>query len=179
MDSFEFNKIVGALLGTILFVLGLGILSGIAYAPRKPLVPGYNLPVPEEAAAHGAGAPAAAEPLPVLLARADPSRGEKAVAKCKSCHVFDKGGANKIGPALYGVLGAGMAAHDGFAYSAALKGKGGKWGFEEVNAFLANPKQFAQGTLMNFAGVPKAEERADIIAYLRSLSDNPVPLPEK
>jgi cytochrome c len=178
MDSFEVNKILGAALGALLFAMSLNVLATIIFTPKRPTVPGYDLPVAEAAAAGGGGeAPAAAEPLPVLLAKADPARGEKAVAKCKACHVFDKSGANKIGPGLYGVVGRPVASHEGFNYSAALKGKGGNWGFDQINSFITNPKQYAQGTIMNFAGVPKAEERADILAYLRTLSDNPVPLP--
>jgi cytochrome c len=178
MDA-ELNKIMGAVLGTLTFAMGLNIASTIIYTPKKPAVPGYDLPAPE-AGAGAAGGPdqqAQAEPLPVLLASADPAKGQSAAKKCAACHVFEKGGPNKIGPALYGVVGRDIASHQGFAYSAALKGKGAKWSFDELNAFLANPKGYAPGTIMAFAGVTNPKERADLVKYLQTLSDNPVPIP--
>lgn len=179
MDSFELNKIAGAVLATMLVALGLNILSGIIFAPRPAGDAGYPLPVPqEEAAAGGAAAPAAqAEPLPVLLASADVAKGQAAVRKCASCHSFDKGGPNRVGPNLHEVVGRPKASKPDFNYSAALKSKGGEWTFEDINAFIQNPKAYANGTTMAFAGIAQAGERADILAYLRSLSDSPKPLP--
>ncbi|MDJ1157667.1 cytochrome c family protein [Chelatococcus sp. SYSU_G07232] len=180
MDSFELNKIAGAVLGTLLFAMGLNILAGIIFAPKKPAVPGYDLPGAEETAAAGAAgqAQAPAEPLPVLLAKADPKKGEAAAKKCLSCHDFSKGGPNKVGPNLYDVVGRAVASHAGFGYSGAMKSHGGDWGYELLDAFLQNPKKAVPGTAMAFAGVPKAEERADILAYLRTLADSPKPLPQ-
>jgi cytochrome c len=182
MDSFELNKIAGAVLGTLMFAVGLNILAGMLFTVHPPAVPGYDLPQAAEGADAGAGAApqAPAEPLPVLLAKADAAKGEKAVAKCKACHSFEKGGPNKIGPDLFGVVGRPIAGHEGFNYSQALKafGAGGKWDFEKVNLFITNPKKDVPGTLMNFAGVSKPEERADILVYLNSLSDSPQPLPK-
>lgn len=179
MDSFELNKIAGAVLGTLMFVLGLSIASEMMFASHPPKVPGYDLPQAAEATA---GGPAAAAkpvtPLPILLAKADVARGEKAVAKCKTCHSFEKGGPNKIGPDLYGVIGHQVAHAQGFAYSKGMKEHGGEWGFDNLNEFLANPKKAVPGTLMNFAGISKEEERADILAYLNTLSDSPKPLPK-
>jgi cytochrome c len=178
MDSFELNKIMGAVLGTLLFAVGLNIFSGILFTPKKPAIPGYDLPVPhEEAAGGGAGAQAKDEPLPVLLASADANKGQGAFKKCAACHSSDKGGPNKVGPNLYGIVGRPVASHAGFNYSAALKGKGGEWTYEEISKFIQNPKGYAPGTIMAFAGVPSGQERADLLAYLRTLSDNPVPLP--
>lgn len=178
MDSFELNKIAGAVLGTLMFVLGLNIVTGMLFENNAPAVPGYALPQAEEASAGGAPAAAApVTPLPVLLAKADVARGEKAVAKCKTCHSFEKGGPNKIGPDLYGVLGGPVAHRADFNYSKAMKEHGGDWGFDNLNEFLANPKKAVPGTLMNFAGVSREEERADILAYLNGLSDSPKPLP--
>ena len=175
----ETNKIAGAVFGTLLFVVGVNVASGVVFSPRKAGDAGYALPVPQEEPAGGAGASAqaAAEPLPVLLASADVNKGQSAARKCAACHSFEKGGPNKVGPNLYGVLGGPKAHLPTFNYSAALKGKGGEWSYEELNQFLLNPKGYIPGTIMAFAGVPAANERADIIAYIRSLNDNPPPLP--
>jgi cytochrome c len=178
MDSFELNKYAGALLATLLFVVSLNIISGGLFSPKKPLVPGYDLPAPqEEAAAAGPQAAAPAEPLPVLLARADPAKGQASARKCAACHTFDKGGPNRVGPNLYGVVGGPKAHAPSFNYSAALKAKGGDWNFEELDAFIHNPKAHIPGTIMAFAGIPSANERADLLSYLRTVSDNPPPLP--
>ena len=120
---------------------------------------------------------AAAEPIEKLLQTASVEKGAAVAKKCASCHTFEKGGPNRVGPNLFGVVGRDRAAEPGFNYSAAMKAKGGKWSFEDLNAFLANPKATVPGTAMSFAGLPKDSERADMISYLRSLADNPVPVP--
>ncbi|HEY8566949.1 MAG TPA: cytochrome c family protein [Beijerinckiaceae bacterium] len=177
--NIETNKIAGAVFGTLLFVVGVNVASSVVFSPKKAGDAGYALPVPQEEPAGGAGAQAqaAVEPLPVLLASADVNKGQSAARKCAACHSFEKGGPNKVGPNLYGVIGAVKGHIPNFNYSAALKGKGGEWGYEDINQFLINPKGYIPGTIMAFAGVPSANERADIIAYLRSLNDNPPPLP--
>jgi cytochrome c len=157
----------------------------IAYLNKNSDSP---LPLPEpkaeEAAADDAGeAPAdeaaAGQPEVLgLMATADPAKGEAGAALCKVCHTVDKGGATLIGPNLWGVVGHDIAAHEGFSYTAALKGKDGEWTYEQLDAWLTNPQAFAPGTTMAFPGIPDAKKRADVIAYLRTLSDDPVPLPE-
>ena len=176
--NIETNKIAGAVFGTLLFVVGVNVIAGGLFAPHKPAVPGYDLPAPEEAAAGAGAAPAEPEqPLPVLLASADPAKGQASAKKCAACHTFEKGGPNKVGPNLYGVVGRDKAGHEGFNYSAAMKAAGGQWTFADLNHFLQNPKSFVKGTSMSFAGLTRDGERADVIAYLQTLADNPVPLP--
>lgn len=127
-----------------------------------------------------AGQPAAAEAADTamtLLATANAKDGEKTYGQCKACHTADKGGKNAVGPNLWDVVGRAKAGGGGFAYSSALAGKGGPWTYEDLNQFLANPKAFVAGTKMTFAGLKKSAERAAVIVYLRSRSDNPKPLP--
>ncbi len=125
-------------------------------------------------------APADAGPpvdFKTLMASADPAAGEKVFGKCKSCHGVEKGGPNKVGPNLWGVVGGPTAHKDDFSYSAGLAGKHGTWTYDDLNAFLTSPKDYIPGTKMSFAGLSKAQDRANVIAYLRSNADNPPPLP--
>ncbi|HET9903356.1 MAG TPA: cytochrome c family protein [Xanthobacteraceae bacterium] len=179
MDSFELNKVLGAVLFTCLVTLALNITAGAVFSPAKPEKPGYEIAVPEEHAAKEPAAPAEAEkPIAALLASADPKAGQNAVKKCMTCHTFGKGEPNRVGPNLYGVVGRDKAGHEGFAYSDALKSKGGKWTFEDLNAFILDPKGFAPGTKMSYAGDKRASDRANIIAFLNQNSDSPLPLPK-
>jgi cytochrome c len=178
MDSFELNKILGAILGTCLVLLVTSFTAGAIFSPAKPQKPGFEIAVKEEAAGgEKAGAAPAPEPIEKLLQTASVQKGEASAKKCAACHDFTKGGPNKIGPDLYGIVGDKKGEGRGFNFSAAMKAKGGTWTFDDLNQFIANPKGFIPGTAMGFAGIPKDSERADVIAYLNSLSDHPAPMP--
>jgi cytochrome c len=178
MDSFEVNKILGAVLGTCLALLALNIGANALFAPHTPEKPGYQIAVQEHEGGKEAAKPAPEEPLPVLLASADVKRGETSAKKCQACHTFEKGGPNRVGPNLWGVVGREKASHAGFNYSAAMKAQKGSWTLEDINKFLTNPRGDVPGTNMTFAGLPRGKERADVLAYLNTLSDNPAPLPK-
>jgi cytochrome c len=179
LDSFEVNKVLGAVLGTFLAVQAVHLMAGAVFAPRVPEKAGYEIAVTETPAS-GQEQPAKApeEPLEQLLASASTERGQAAAKPCEVCHTFEKGGQNRVGPNLWSVVDRDRASEAGFNYSAAMKSKGGKWTFEELDKFLANPRRDIPGTAMTFAGIERGRQRADVVAYLRTLSDNPVPLPQ-
>jgi cytochrome c len=178
MDSFELNKIIGAILGTCLVLLVTSFTAGALFAPVMPEKPGFQIAAKEEShGGEGKEAAAPSEPIEKLLQTASVEKGAAAAKKCAACHTFEKGGPNRVGPNLWGVVDRDRATEPGFNYSAAMKAKGGKWTYDELNKFVANPKGYINGTAMGFAGIPKDSERADVIDYLHTLADTPVPLP--
>ena len=181
MDSWTFNKIAGAVLGTALMVLGLQNLSAGVYHAEAPAADKQGFLI-EVAEATEPGAPAdagaAALSLGTLLASADATKGAAVAKACAACHNFEKGGANKTGPDLWDVVERPIASHEGFSYSAALTADKGKpWTYDHLLAFLKAPKKLYPGTKMAFGGIGNDKKRADLIAYLASLSDAPKPFP--
>lgn len=178
MNSFELNKVLGAILGTCLCLLALHITADAIFAPVKPAKPGYNIVV--ATAETGKAAPKQAEtPLPVLLAKASVEKGKQIARQCEACHTLAKGEPNKVGPNLYNIIGSARGEdRGGFNFSSAMKKKGGKWTFDEVFKFIKDPRAYIPGTAMTFAGIENPQQRADVIDYLHTLSDHPLPLPK-
>jgi cytochrome c len=181
MDSFEWNKIFGAVLGTFTFLMLVSFGGELLFAEKKTAKAGYELPMAQVAAASSAVAAVAAEPIAVRLATADLAKGENTFKQCAACHTPDKGGANKVGPNLWGIVERAKGQIAGFGYSAAMKGvagKGEKWDFAAIDKFLEGPKAYLPGTSMSYAGISNPKGRADVIAYLNSISDSPVAVPK-
>ncbi len=182
MNSFEFNKIIGAILGTVFVVFSISLISDSLFATHSPEKEGFAIVAaePEAGAAGEAAAPAGPEPVSPLLASADVGAGEALFKRCAACHTGEKGGANKIGPNLWDIVERPVASHEGYAYSAAMKEHAGvrpTWDYEHLNEFLTAPKAVVRGTAMNFPGIKAVGDRANLIAYLHTLSDAPKPLP--
>ncbi len=180
MDSFEWNKIIGAVLGTAIFIFVVRLVAEKIYEPETPEKPGYVVEgVVETAGGAGSAAPAE-EAMPdwgTVLASADAAAGKTISTKCEQCHDLSKGGPNKIGPNLFGVVDRPRASHEGFAYSSAMKGKPGNWTYDELFKFIKAPGVDIPGTKMSFAGLRSDKDRINLIAYLRSNADSPSAIP--
>jgi cytochrome c len=180
MDSWTFNKIAGAVLGTALMVFGLKEVAGIVYHPHavNHEKPGMMIEVAEAGEAAGGGAAAEeAKSIGTLLAAADATKGAAEAKACAACHDFTKGGPNKTGPGLWDIVGRKPASHEGYAYSDGMKAQTVDWTYEHLNEFIKNPKAAVPGTKMAFGGIKNDAKRANLIAYLASLSDAPKPFP--
>ena len=179
MDSFEVNKIIAAVLLVALLVIGIVKISDLVFFIEKPEKAGYKVELPDTENSSQSVKAAEVEEVDIsaLLALGTVEHGEKVFKKCTACHVVNKGGANKIGPVLYGVLGRQVAAISDYKYSKAMAGYDKSWTFEEMNGYLRKPQSYIKGTKMAFAGLRKEKDRASVILYLNQNSDNPLPLP--
>ena len=179
MDSFEINKIVAAILMVALLIIGIGKISDIVFYVKKPETPGYAIEIEQISNNNSTAEKVVEEEFDVaaLMALGDIAHGEKVFKKCSACHSIVKDGKNKIGPALYNVVGRKVGAVSDYKYSKALVGYEKAWTVEELNGFLLKPAKWIKGTKMAYAGLRKEKDRASIIKYLNQNSDNPLPLP--
>ena len=180
MDSFELNKIIAAILMVALLVIGIGKLTDVIFYVEKPKTPGYVVEVEQAISTSTKITPETTEEkidIAALMAMGDLAHGEKVFKKCAACHSIVKGGANKIGPALYNVVGRKIGGITDYKYSKALTEYGKEWNFEELNGFLIKPAKWIKGTKMAYAGLRKEKDRASVIKYLNQSSDNPISLP--
>ena len=181
MNSDSFNKWAGAILSAMLLLFALRTIIKEMSPEGPPAKAGFEVVAMKETAggaAEAAVTPAQPDPvIAVAMKTVDVDTGNKLTRPCQACHSFDKGGPNKVGPNLWGIVGRKVASIAGFTYSEAMKSKGGNWGYDELYKFLANPKGVVAGTKMGFAGYPKFDDRANLLSYLRTLSDAPVPMP--
>ncbi|MGD0143739.1 MAG: cytochrome c family protein [Rhizomicrobium sp.] len=181
MDSWEWNKIIGAILGTCLFVLIVKLASESIFEVPPPAKPGYVVEgVQEASASAGASAAPVEEALPdfgTVLPAASVSAGQQVAERCQQCHNLAKGGPNNIGPNLWGIVGRARATHPGFDYSSAMMSSHEPWSFENLFRYLKSPATMVPGTKMSFAGLRSAQDRINLLAYLRTLSDSPVAIP--
>jgi len=181
MDSWEFNKIAGAILATLIFLLVIKFATEALFEPEKPVKEAYHVEgVVETASGGGASATPAVETLPdwgAVLPAADTANGKSVSIKCEQCHDLSKGGSAKIGPPLYGVLGRPRATVAGFSYSSGMSSSHNPWTYDEVFQFIKSPGSYVSGTKMTFAGISSEKQRIDLIAYLRTQNDNPPPIP--
>ena len=179
MDSFELNKIIAAVLMVALLVIGLGKIADGVFHVKKPKNPGYKVEVESQLISGTSQATEVVEKINItaIMSLGDVESGKKIFKKCAACHSINKGGKNKIGPALYNVVGRAVGNLDDYKYSKALASYGKEWTFEELNGFLQKPASYLKGTKMSYAGLRKEKDRASIIKYLNQNSDSPKPLP--
>ncbi|MBD1156650.1 cytochrome c family protein [Pelagibacterales bacterium SAG-MED20] len=179
MDSFELNKIIAAILMVALLVIGLGKIADGVFYVKKPENPGYKVEVENQSTVTATQVSAAKTKIDIvaLMAKGDVESGKKVFKKCAACHSIKKGGGNKIGPALYNVVGRKVGGLDDYKYSKALAAYGKEWTFEELNGFLLKPATYLKGTKMAYAGLRKEVDRASVIKYLNESGDTPKPLP--
>ena len=182
MDSFELNKLIGALLAVVFVVFSVSIVSDSIFATHAPENPGYIIEAAEEGPAVGGDAAEEGPSIAELLQTADVAAGENAFKKCIACHTPEEGGVNKVGPNLWDIVNRPVASHEGFNYSSAMRefAQGGSvvWDYDHLSEFLKAPRSYVSGTAMAFAGIRNLQEEANLIAYLRTLSANPAPLPD-
>jgi cytochrome c len=182
MDSFEMNKIIGALLGTVFIMFSISIVSEGLFSAPSPETPGYAIAAAEpEAGGASEATSAGEEPIAVRMQSADAAAGEALFKRCATCHTDDAGGANKIGPNLWNIVNRPIAGHEGFSYSAGMKEFAAAekaWDYDHLDHFIAAPKAVVKGTAMSFAGLKSPTDRANLIAYLRTTADTQAPLPE-
>jgi cytochrome c len=179
MDSFELNKIIAAILMVALLVIGLGKIADSVFYVKKPENPGYQVEVENQLTSITTKAAEVVEKIDIaaIMALGDVTSGEKIFKKCAACHSINKGGKNKIGPALYNIVGRAVGGVDDYKYSKALASYRKEWTFEELNGFLLKPASYIKGTKMSYAGLRKEKDRASVIKYLNQNSDSPKPLP--
>jgi|TARA_B100000959_G_scaffold49697_1_gene51214 cytochrome c len=175
MDSFEINKIIAAVLVTVLIVFGIGKISDIIFHVEAPKVQGYKVEV-KLASSSNAGSESQID-IAALLSMGDIGHGEKVFKKCAACHSIKKDGGNKIGPKLWGVMFRPIASITDYKYSKALSEYKKEWSWEEMNGFLIKPSKWIKGNKMGFAGLKKEKDRASVILYLNQNSDEPKELP--
>lgn len=183
MDSWEWNKIAGAVLGTLIFVLVIRFATESLFTVEPPAKESYHVEgvVTASASTGGAAAVPAEEALPdfgTVLPTADVAAGKSVSTKCEQCHDLSNGGPNKIGPNLWGLIGRPRASHPGFSYSSAMSGDHNPWTYDELFKFLKQPQAMVPGTKMSFAGLHSAADRINLLAYLRTQEDTPAPIPE-
>ena len=177
MDSFEINKIIAAVLVTILLVFGIEKISGIVFHVEKPAVEGYKVEVKLASTSSTEGNSESQVDISALLALGNIEDGKKIFKKCAACHSINADGKNKIGPKLWNVMFRPVGSIADYKYSKALVSYGKEWTWEEMNGFLIKPSKWIKGNKMGFAGLKKEEDRASVILYLNENSDNPIPLP--
>ena len=177
MDGFELNKIIAAVLATVVVVFGINKVTDIIFTPDKPQQSAYKVEKIEPTLASASSAGQAAVGISELLAMGTVEHGEKVFKRCSACHMIAAGGKNMIGPNLWSILGKKTGVASGYKYSKALAAYGKEWSFEEMNGFLIKPSAHIKGTKMAFAGLKKEKDRASVILYMNSKSDKPLPTP--